>query len=446
MAQQINQLKKSHPALVFWGIMALVYIPLLCMHLPIKPYSDDIWYASAVNSADNFFTLQSFYYTDWSGRIASSALTFALVGKAFFLWKLLNPAVFIVLCWAIARIAAKTPKLKHFFVVLVLLLLAGPGILDYSVFWATGSMYYLWPAAAAAVLLVPFFDLALRKETCIKYFPLYIILCFFACLGNEQITACVLGFMGVAIADYIIKNKSLPWRFWVLFGVSLAFALVLFLSPGTQSRFVQETAAYAKETGLYFAELSFGTKISNGITWMFSTMVPLLYLTIIILYGASWRRVYTLNPQKTGARVMRAVTLVVFCGALAAVFPTALEPLLSFEPFGGLWQSGFGGVVKTLLPYVFWLVFLCLLAFLLGMQNRYYAISLLAALCTMIALFFSLAIYNSGERTMFAALVILTGAAAGVIKGRVKMPVAVFGVVLAAVNTARLLTRIRLFM
>lgn len=426
------------------GAMLLLYIALFLMHLRIAPYADDIWYIQKMHEWPSFFALMGDFYLTWSGRVVANAIAFLLLGNAFWLWKLLNPLCLLLLAVGIARYAAPKPKLRHICFALILLFLSGPGVLDYGVFWATGSLYYLWPATAAVWLLRPFFQLALEGETNIRRLPVYAILALFACLCNEQITACVLGFMVVALGRYIIKNRRFSWRHGLLLGLGALAAVVLFAAPGSQSRFQQESYLYYVEHHTGFYEVPFFTKIANGVTWSFSMFTSVMYILLMVLFAILW---YQLFAPGTGKKSRGQIPLFLILALnVAAALPQQVDFLFTFYSLSTLYGASAAQVFSILVPYVWWGLFLgCLIYMLARHQNRYYLLGFLAALASVAVLFFSPTIYTSGERTLFAASVIITTMLAARTKAKLPWPAVAFTACIAAFNVARLLSRLQLF-
>lgn len=421
--------------------LGLLYVGLLLLHLPIRPYSDDLWYMEELYKWDSFFALQADYYMGWSGRIVSSALAFWLMGKAFWLWRLLNPLVAVGLVYGVARIGAAKPTARTTVAVALLLLLAGPGVLDYSVFWATGSLYYLWPVTGAVWLLLPFFDLALRGETRLRFLPARMPLAVAACLGNEQATACAVGFMAVILAVYLLRRKKILWRHTALLGAGAAAAAVLFASPGSQKRYQQESYLYFLEFKTGFYEVPTGEKVAGGIAWMYGMLFSLVLVLLLALYAASWYRVYRQSGRDKTLPGLLLFGLLCFSAAL--VFPQQADAMFRFgEAATG---GGVGSFWLAAAPYAYWTLFLAALCYLLARQNWYYLLGLLAGLCTLVVLFWSPTIYTSGERTLFVLVVVLVAMLAAQFKNKVPALPLVLIACLAAANLIRLVGRLQLF-
>lgn len=439
----MEKLKQGWKAYSLPILMVAGYVFFLLLHLRIQPYSDDIWYIETARTKDNFFTLQWDYYLSWSGRVVSSALSFFLLDKAFWLWRLLNPALMVCMTWAIDRIVQKKPDSKMFALTMLLLLCLGPGVLDYAIFWATGSLYYLWPITGALFALHPFFDLAFRGEVKIRGYVPRAVLALLCVLGNEQLTLCVLGFMVVCLAGRWLKTKKAPgWRYWLMLALSGVGALVLFLAPGNSIRYMEESyLKYYLKFFVGFPETPLLTKASRGTAWVFEMLFGVLFVSLVLLMAFCWLRRYS---QRQGRA--RLPMLAVLGLAAALSFPSPVEPVFTFadleETFVG---EGLAQGLLALLPYLFWLGFLGVIGYVLVRENLYLAIAYAAALCTVVMMTFSPTIYASGPRTLMVAGVIIVAVCLALAKERITPVVLTTVGMLAAVSVARLVTRLPLF-
>lgn len=419
---------------------AVAYLALLALHLPIKPYSDDLFYMDGMRQS-NVFALVGDYYLHWSGRVTSNFLAYGLVGSgAFWLWKLLNPMMVLLLCWGMVRLVQPKPRLQSCVVALLLLFVLGPGVLDYAVFWATGSVYYLWPLAGAVLLMHPFLDLALRRQTAIKWYPLRVVLAALCCMCNEQISACVVAFMAVILLRHFVAARKLPARHLVLLALCVAGALVLFLAPGGSERMAVESARYGDKYGVDFGLLPLGQKLQNGLAWMFGMLFANDYLVLVLLFFAFWAAGRQSQKPAWGMALFGLGAL-----AVAFSFPRPVQPVFSFLPLGQVFSGGLAGLATGLAPYLFWLVFFAALVVMAGRQGFYNALALLAAVCTLVVLFFSPTLFDSGERTMMVAGVLFITLLLGRMKAKLPAPALVTLACLVAVNLYRLVGRLAVF-
>lgn len=409
--------------------LALIYLFLLAIHLLTTPFGDDIWYGDKAHEM-NLFRFISWYYLEWSGRVTSNALNFLFMGYGYDLWRFLNPIIFMLLAWAVVRISGAAMSIRNYIFVFALFFLFSAAILDYAVFWATGSIYYLWPATMAVFLLTPFIRLALRGETSIRLYPIYIVLAILSCMCNEQVTLCVLGCMVVTLLHYIIKNRRLPIRQGILFVLSILSSLVLFLSPGTKLRVVSETETFFPA----FADMSTFGKIDFATPWFFTAFSIQLVLVVILLFAVClWS--FWKNPGKIPAWFKWPILCLL--GLACAMAARGDESYyVAFTQPSLLAQQGMVKAFFFVLPYLFWGLLFVVLFLLLLRANLYYGLGFLMAVLSLVVLFFSPTIVASGMRTLFFAGIIFIVLILAQIKKPVHPALLVFTSCFALINIA----------
>ncbi len=458
---------KSHrePWLLAAALFAC-WLVLFLMHLPIQPYSDDIVYMQRAQEMGLFSFLGDFYMT-WSGRIGSNALCWLLLGQGFALWKILNPLVIIALCYGAARVFCTKVSLKNILIALLFLFALGPGVLDYAVFWATGSLYYLWPVAVGMFVIMPFLDMRRKtggepippqKQAQVSLFVLRILAALFVGMCNEQLSACLLGFMALILAEHFFVKKRIAAKHLIIFACVAASFLVMMLAPGGGVRYAHEAQVFSDIFGTSFADMSAGERILRGVNWMYSAMFFSLYLVLLLVFALSWHAKYygtsaqnSLLKQKPPrcakiGRGLKYPLLALLCVSVLISFPTRIEYLFTLGYLHELDVSqGVLYVVQTLLPYAYWTLFLAGIFYLLFCKNAAYALGLFAALCTLAVMVLSPTLYFSGERTLFVAGVLLVIIMLGLVRKKMPAPLLVAVLCLVGFNTVRLVSRLSVF-
>lgn len=376
--------------------LGVMYIFLFALHCIVGYYGDDLYYKDMVNEMGLFPFIQ-WFYVKWSGRVISNILTgfFVRSTLTFWLWRFLNPLVILFLVHGIVRLTSAKINLRNHLFVLLLFFLIGGTALDESIFWATGSFYYVWPLTAAVYLLIPFFRLAFRQESTLRHYPVYIVLAVVAGLCNEQVFLCAMGVMLVTSLHYVIKARRVPLRHIILFVVTLASGLAMLLAPGVPLRVLSEIKDHQPD----FGDLSTLDKISNGIPWFFSRSIMVLYLLAVLLFGVALYRYW----KKSGPAILRWIFFCVLALTVAVGFPLRMLSFVSYDAVAA--TAPFPAAVQSLGSYIWALFFLALLILLFRL-NAYYGLAFLAGTCSAITLFFSPTMIASGHRTWFVFAVI----------------------------------------
>lgn len=374
-------------------ILAVLYILLFGIHLFMKPFTDDLYYIDYTN-AYGVGGLVSGFYETWSGRIVGNALSSAIITYCFWLWRILNPVVILLCAGAMARVARPRVDRRVFLLSFFLLFSINSRVLSQSIFWATGSFYYLWPITFALFLLIPFFDMALRGQNGkIRYFPIYVVLAVAASMCMEQISLCLCASMAILILYAITKGNRPQAQHYILLAIAIVCTVIMVIAPGNAIRLVTETATHFPN----FNELTTSEHFSTGISWMYEMLFSALFFTIVLLTIAALRckQGEPTRRKWPAGLVWGMITLSV----LALVFRGE-----TIDFFFGFPQNA-----SNLFGYIFWSVFLALLIYFLAKKGGFiYVVAFLAALCSLVMMWFSPTIYASGHRTLMVTAVIMT--------------------------------------
>lgn len=421
----------------------IAYIILFAVYSQITPFADDLYYNDVSRSMSLFEFIPHFYKT-WSGRIFSNILAYGL-GRFFILWKIFTPIVFLLLCWGITRIVSEKVTTKHLILTFLLMFLMGNKIIDYAFFWATGSLYYLYPITCAIILLIPFFDYAFRKKREFGKFPLYVVLSIIACMGTEQVSICTLAFMALVLLQGLLQEKKILIKHLILFILSLGSTLIMLLAGGSSLRFVEESHKFYPE----FLDMNVLQKVFRGLPWLFDSIFSLNYLLYFILFLCAIYlylqsrsitkceiKKYTLNNITHSflsvKNIKTIAVYVIFILIILSRFPNRIESMYNFG---------------KLFPIAFWGFSYIVLILILYKRSLYYMWGLLAIVGANGMLMFSPTIYASEQRTSAVSSIIFIVMIASLIKDK-KLNVYewIALLVLSIFQALRMLLRLRVFM
>ncbi|MFP3156479.1 DUF6056 family protein [Lachnospiraceae bacterium ZAX-1] len=441
-----------------WGIvLTVIYAGIayvLCTFIQ-RVEGDDIYFYDMAHRL-GFFAYLKTRYTTWEGRITSEAMTYitAYFGQSF--WEIANAIMLTLLPCGIFCLAIKMlpelPPLKRFYIFIATFIgisLMHMEVVGYSMFWITGSTFYLWSTVAGIWALMPFADLVFcpqgnaGQKQSRSFF--YAIPCgFIASMGLEQIAAVVITFGSLAIGWYYKKTKKIAWLHLLLVAIMVAGLILLFISPGTSIRKQSEILTWLPQ----FLTMSVGHRIFITVQWLLSgfaneSKMYFCILWILLSYhllfereGFRWEnrnlagkptkyfgatRVFGIENQNLAGKFIKPFGVLALIFAIVALLPHAGITIFS-EMGMGIDDVGLK-VTQVAVPadltgqnklaMVWWMVAflltLCMLWCAIGdLLNKIVAqLILLAALFSSALMFFSPTIYASGNRVLFVTGVLL---------------------------------------
>jgi hypothetical protein len=133
-----------------------------------RTIGDDIWFPQVASAFSWPVEWVYYRYLNWSGRIPIEALLPFFLSRNVWLWRLINTGAFLLLVAALYRHGSMYRREQkeglqiwlYCFFILFSIFLVNRNVLEEGMFWATGSINYLWPCACLLVALVPFARLA----------------------------------------------------------------------------------------------------------------------------------------------------------------------------------------------------------------------------------------------------------------------------------------------
>lgn len=198
--------------------------------------------------------------------------------------------------------------------ILFLTFLLKKGVLEYGMFWATGSMNYLWPTACLCIALIPFSRLLIGENVRIRWWwmasPALVYGSF-----QEQTSLVLVCFSLVALASYRVTQKKYSVPGVMLAVLAIVGLLLLFLAPGNFVRMEAETVRHYPDFNL----MPLLQKAYNGANytllnhWFYDSVKPFLTIVILTCY---------FGFKKSTSHVVKAASLIPLCYILICMLFT----------------------------------------------------------------------------------------------------------------------------
>ena len=221
-------------------------------------FGDDYYYGSFLKKGLSYFITENVvHYTKTNGRAIVHLLDqFLLAGGTTILWKFFNlvslgTAVYFTAAVASSRFSfAQTPTIeeKSRFSEMLIIICALSGLLEIGIlrqtlYWATGSMNYLFPYA---LFIAYYYFLRRDVEKELASTSLW-LLGFFTGFSSEQAGFAAFASTIVLMAMHYVKRRTAPLSqyFTNLVAVGAGFALQIF-APGNAMRTTYYPEFYAK--------------------------------------------------------------------------------------------------------------------------------------------------------------------------------------------------------
>lgn len=374
--------------------------------------NDDASFPKQLERFDTALDYLLFRYNAWSGRLGIDLiLPFILKSNVWF-WRVANSiaaTALLIGIWVLSDLQkhSTTPRrqLALPFLLLFLIFLSKGDVLEWGMFWATGSMNYLWPAAGLCLALIPYNRLLAGKIPPSYHWGLILLPGIYACY-QEQTGLILITYSGFCLAIHYITERNIQYTsltIWLIFFVNF---LVLISAPGNGLRMSEEIIKYYPQ----FNDISFIEKAKLGINYTLLNhyfyesakqfvLVPLLTLFLIIRSRQS-------NAILSLGIFSLSYTLIciVFARGLEGDFST----MLNLDIYGTISEDTaareiqlyylpmFLGLLSLLLLPVIWTI-------LFGLSTSFIRLFLFyfASLFSSFLISFSPTVYASGYRVFF---------------------------------------------
>ncbi|MBP3040653.1 hypothetical protein J9303_14270 [Bacillaceae bacterium Marseille-Q3522] len=387
---------------------SLLFLLIYLIHFFIvKVPGDDTWFSDISKQ----FTLMEYIkerYLGWSGRIFPEAMLYTLLNHRIWLWRILNSFFFIILAFSMVRIVKKEVRFFEVVIALVTLGYFSQAVLSSGFFWITGTINYLWPIALGFAGMIPYADWLFRKQLPGK---ITMVICFLsgflAAISNEQVGLCMSCFAVLAhLGLWLRKQKQKKILFLFTFFI-VSGAAILLLAPGNQVRWANEVARWFPD----YEKLSLKGHLYIGTIWFFEKVFR--EMKVLIFFTSIVALLVSMKDEKIKKKWhFLAFFLLVFLSIGAhVVFEKQLGYLYGFQFIREYRYSGnMVMLIMSLLPYLFWTVYGSLLMFFIinkSEQKFLTVFCLLAAISSLVIIFFSPTIYASGNRVLVVSAVLL---------------------------------------
>ncbi len=308
----------------------IVYGIFLAIHafnlIPVIRYGDDYYYSMFFRRGISYFLSETaVHYTQTNGRFFVHLLDEVLLYLPLAAWKVFEFFVIALTVLLVAEIASGNDRARFpssLIMSCTAFSLIGLPILREAVYWATGSLNYVFPVMLTLLLFFAYSRLA-DKDRGARYLP---VLAFFASFTAEQSATASL-FICIVMPIYIaaVKKKKLCTSYIVsIFTSAAAFATVMF-SPGNSIRQTYYPEFYAKSLfGKIRGNLSefFGIVFNVGVVFVF-------FLFFFTVAGYTFGKRFIEIVRKREGNIAYAV----FCGASALSCSVSAVLLLPEQSF-----------------------------------------------------------------------------------------------------------------
>ncbi|MEN0664361.1 MULTISPECIES: DUF6056 family protein [Bacillaceae] len=405
MSSYIGKIKPKNPSAIKYTVLILV---LYFIHFLVELASDDFWF-SEVSSQYGLIEYIISRYEGWTGRVFPEFLLYTMLNELVWLWRIINPIIIILLSYGLVRILKRKVEFKDVLLALLTLGFFSPSILSNGFFWITGTFNYSWPIAFGLISMIPYADIILRNETPnVRMYPFYFLFGILASISQEQVALCISSFSILALGSLIYNKIKIDKKMLLLTGTIIVGTFILILAPGNGVRWQIEVDHWYPQ----FDEMSVLAKIFLGMIWLFEKlfieMKALVFLLSIITIISCIKK-ETINQSwyfKFFVLLVLSITGVNLLGI-------GQNYVYDFQSIANIVINKTGTIqdmIKSVLPYLFWIIWalLLLIVSIKNTNHKFFVLfSYLAAISTLVIIFFSPTIYASGNRVLTVCSVIL---------------------------------------
>src|SRR5574344_2100453 len=148
---------------VYAGVLVFIFLAVfgLCSLIGYSD-GDDAYFREAVQKQGclDFLAMR---YNNWSGRLAAELTAYIVFSLPLIFWRIINALAFCLLVHNFAQIFSSFKKglspIAALLIVSAGIVSLGFHITGWACFWITGSLFYLWPDAAASVSACSFISI-----------------------------------------------------------------------------------------------------------------------------------------------------------------------------------------------------------------------------------------------------------------------------------------------
>lgn len=269
-------------------------------------------------------------YQTWSGRVTAEALTHTFLQRPVDVWRAMNIVMYLVLVVCIYKyytlLVAKRSEGRDLAVLAlctVVPLVMGVMALLGSAFWVTGSIFYLWIAALGLIAFYPILYTYVRRTLPPKWLmTIGIGASAMAALGQEQVSALLVGFTGLAVAGLFWQTRRI-WLYPVFqLVITVLAAGISYFAPGNMIRMESEIRTWLPT----FQTAPLMDRFEWSLRWFMDATINHFGFVFILMWGLIALLMLAKARQVTLGWRDQAIVMVL----VAAVFLHLASPLSQY--------------------------------------------------------------------------------------------------------------------
>ncbi len=336
MANDIFKKKYLHNLLIF-----LIYIIVIILVMKGKGFlstHDDAWFPSNYSRFHSLIDWLTYRYNTWSGRLAIEMVLPYVLKANVWGWRFLNVGAFLIMTFCIFSLGGghgklQTPK-KQWLVwmfILFMVFVTKRGVLEPAMFWATGSMNYLWPTACLCAALIPFSHLLEGRNAPIWIWFVILLPAIYASY-QEQTALILTSFSVFSLVVYRVTAKRISIPGLILAGVMIFNLIILVSAPGNFVRMEMEVLKFFPDFNSMriLQKAYYGANYTLLNHWLYDSVRPFLIITLLTCY---------LGFRKSTSKVVRTATCcpllyILFCIIFTEVLGREFAQILNLNIYG----------------------------------------------------------------------------------------------------------------
>jgi hypothetical protein len=266
--------------------------------IEFRNFGDDIWFPNVASTYDSLCDWIKHRYFSWSGRVVADGLLPFFLSINVWVWRITNATFFLLLIAASYRFSSVylnkpfngVKAWAYCFFLIITIFVTNRYVLEEGMFWATGSINYLWPVACLVVAIIPFARIVSGVYE-IRYSEFFSAAIAATFASYQEQTGLILVCFSLFTQLWVYcRNKKIVGFCVTLSLLSIVNVAVLLLAPGNVVRYYKEIEKFYP----IFGTLSVWDKLYNGLNylvlnhWYYDSYKPLLIVLFLSLL-VSWK-------------------------------------------------------------------------------------------------------------------------------------------------------------
>ncbi len=260
-------------------LLIIIYILFFIQMQNVFYYADD--YFVLLNDkfdVREYAWMMDWFYTSWSGRLLGHFIVLIVLNLGgIFTFRILNTIFLFFVCYYLAKIINIEKSFDQFkvtFIITLILLGLYVRVSNEILYWAYGSILYLWGSLPLLVLIYFVFDCIInhKKMTIIRLIVSCILLLITSSIMESTL---IFGIALLFLIFLVYKKEALNKRkLGIIFIFSIVVLICLFFIPGNINRL---NTQFIKNDSLY----SFFSKLKIYIEFIYFN-VSIMHLIVIL--------------------------------------------------------------------------------------------------------------------------------------------------------------------